>query len=360
MRHLASVKKITSLNPIPGKDRIELATIDGWTVIVRKGEFWVDGPCVYVEIDSVLPDKPEFEFLRDKGFRIKTMKMAGCISQGICFPLDILPDGHYNEGDDVTELLGVTKWERQDATDVAEQNTKATKPKFPKWLMRFKWFRSLVHRFNKREAKGFPDFIPKTDETRIQNAPFYLELPQDWVVTEKIDGQSGTFAVVRRKKLFRSYYEYIVCSRNVRLYQKDSSSYWAVSDKYEIEKKLKGFLSMNPQLEWIAIQGECISPKVQGNKYKVTEPDLYVFNVLTPAGRRDSLQGRAFVEAMGMKFVPIIGVGPLPKTVPEMLEYAHGDSALGNTIREGLVCRSLDGRQSFKAVDPLFLIKYNE
>ena len=85
MRQLASVKKIASLNPIPGKDRIELATVDGWTVIVKKGEFWVDGPCVYVEIDSVLPDKPEFEFLRPKDFRIRTMKMAGVISQGICF-----------------------------------------------------------------------------------------------------------------------------------------------------------------------------------------------------------------------------------------------------------------------------------
>lgn len=360
MRHLASVKRITSLSPIPGKDRIELATVDGWTVIVKKDEFEVDGPCVYVEIDSVLPERPEFEFLRDKGFRIKTMKMAGCISQGICFPLGILPDGHYDEGDDVTDLLGITKWERKDATDVVEQNTKAKKPKFPKWLMRFGWFRWIVRRFDKREAKGFPSFIQKTDETRIQNAPFYLDLPQDWVITEKIDGQSGTFAVVRRKKFFRTTFEYIVCSRNVRLYTKDSSSYWRVSEKYQIEQKLTDFLKMNPAIEWVAIQGECVSPKVQGNKYKVQAPDLYVFNVITPAGRRDSLQARAFIEMLGMKFVPILGVGPLPKTVPEMLEYAHGDSALGNTIREGLVCRSLDGKQSFKAVDPLFLIKYNE
>ena len=153
MRHLASVKRIAALNPIPGKDRIELATVDGWTVIVKKDEFEVDGPCVYVEIDSVLPERPEFEFLRDKGFRIKTMKMAGCISQGICFPLDILPDGHYDEGDDVTDLLGITKWEPKDATDVVEQNIKAKKPKFPKWLMRFGWFRWIVRRFDRRGGR---------------------------------------------------------------------------------------------------------------------------------------------------------------------------------------------------------------
>jgi len=361
VRHLATVKKISALNPIPGRDRIELATVDGWTVIVNKGEYEVGGPCVYVEIDSVLPEKPEFEFLRSKDFRIKTMKMAGCISQGICFPLTILPVGHYDEGDDVTDLIGVTKWERPDATD-EPQERKAKKPKYPKWLMRFKWFRKLVYRRGEhREAKGFPSFISKTDETRIQNAPFYLDNPGPWVITEKIDGQSGTFALVRHKKLFRTEYEYIVCSRNLRLFKKDSSSYWAVSDKYEIEKHLRGFLECHPEIEWVAIQGECIAPKVQGNKYKVQEPDLYVFNVILPSGRLGSISGRDMVKAWGMKFVPILDViKPLPATVNDMLAYAHGESALGNTIREGVVCRTTDGKQSFKAVDPLFLLKYNE
>lgn len=359
MRKLASIKTIADLRPIPGKDRIELATVDGWTVIVKKGDFEVGGTCVYVEIDSVLPDRPEFEFLRDKGFRIKTMKMAGCISQGICFPLSILPEGHYFPEQDVTDILGVTKWEPKDATDVAEEK-KASKRKYPKWLMRNKWFRALVRKFDgHREARGFPDFIPKTDETRIQNAPFYLEVPRTWVVTEKIDGQSGTFAVVRRKKLFRTVYEYIVCSRNVQLWKKDSSSYWAVSDKYNIEENLRDFLILH-DLDWVAIQGECVAPKVQGNKYKVQEPDLYVFNVLTPTGRLGSVEAREIVERLGMKFVPILCLTALPSTVPEMLEYAHGQSVIGDTIREGLVCRSVDGKQSFKAVDPFFLIKYNE
>lgn len=360
MRQLASVKKIKALHPIEGKDRIVLAEIDGWTVIVKKDEFEVGDPCVYVEIDSVLPERPEFEFLRSKDFRIKTMKMAGCISQGICFPLDILPDGHYDEGQDVTEILGVTKWERKDATDVVEQERKATSPKFPKWLMRHAWFRKLVHRFDRKESRGFPDFISKTDETRIQNAPFYLDLDATWVVTEKIDGQSGTFAIVRRKKLFHTAYEYIVCSRNCRLYRKDSSSYWRVSDRYNIESVLKDMLKRNPKLEWIAIQGECVAPNVQGNKYHVHEPDLYVFNVVTPNGRMGSCEAAYEMFAYGVPFVPILGYYKLPKTVPEMLEMAHGESRLYPTLREGLVCRTFDGQRSFKAVDPLFLLKYNE
>ena len=362
MRQLASIKRVGKLHPIDGKDKIVLAEIDGWTVIVQKSEFTEGGLCVYVEIDSVLPEKPEFEFLRKKDFRIKTMKMAGCISQGICFPLSILPEGDYKEGDDVTEIIGVKKWERQDATDVTEAEAKpATKWKYPKWLMRWKWFRQIVYKSgDHRQSKAFPDFISKTDETRIQNAPFYLNIDAPWVVTEKVDGQSGTFALVRRKHFFRTTYEYIVCSRNQRLWRKDTSSYWAVSDKYAIEKKLREYLDANKGVEWVAIQGECIAPKVQGNKYKVTEPDLFVFNFILPTGRIGSNKAAKIINGMGMKFVPIIGTMELPKTVPEMLDFAHGDSVLGNTIREGVVCRSVDGKQSFKAVDPLFLIKYNE
>lgn len=111
MRTLASIKEIAALHPIEGKDRIELAVIDGWSVIVKKNEFQVGDRCVYCEIDSVLPEKPEFEFLRNKNFRIKTMKMGGVISQGICFPLSILPESEYKVGDDVTDIMGVKQYE---------------------------------------------------------------------------------------------------------------------------------------------------------------------------------------------------------------------------------------------------------
>ncbi len=356
MRQLASIKRVGDIFPIEGRDRIVLAMIDGWSVIVKKDEFQTGDLCVYCEIDSVLPEREEFEFLRSKNFRIKTMKMAGVVSQGICFPLSILPDGNYELGQDVTDILGVTQYEP--TMDKEPELKNAKKPKYPKWLMRWKWFRNLVkRRSGGKESRGFPSFIQKTDQTRIQNMPFILKTKDPFVATEKVDGQSGTFALVRHRRLFGTKYEYIVCSRNLRLFTKDNSSYWFVSDKYNIRKVLEDIIADN---EWVAIQGECISPKVQGNKYKVDEPDLYVFDVITPTGKMDTMLAKALVEEHGMKFVPIIATDyVLPDTVQEVLDYAHGESALGHTIREGIVFRAPGGKVSFKAVDPLFLIKYD-
>lgn len=360
MRQLATIKRIATVSDIPNKDRIGLATIDGWTVIVQKSEFKPGDLCVFCEIDSLLPDAEWCSFLKDR--HIRTMKMAGCISQGICFPLSILPAGQvYDEGDDVTEILGITKWERPDATDVKANTTQKKKlRRYPKWLMRFKWFRQIVYRFDHSGSKAFPDFISKTDETRIQNAPFYLDMDIPWLLTEKLDGQSGTFAVKKTHRLLGKKYEYIVCSRNIRLFNKDESSYWKVSDRYNIEEVLLK-IARTYNLEWVAIQGECVGPGIQGNKYKLTEPDLYAFNFVTSDhGRWPSGDGKRITGEAGLKWVPIVGLGSIPRTMEKMLEIAHGPSQIGNTIREGLVCRSLDGKHSFKAVDPEFLLKYHE
>ena len=359
MRKLASIKEVSNLIPIEGRDRIELAIIDGWQVIVKKGEFSRGDKCVYIEIDSVLPEKPEFEFLRSKDFRIRTMKMAGVISQGICFPLSILPEGEYELEQDVSDIIGVKQYEK--TIDDAPTETPYKPSKYPKWLMRWGWFRKLVSRSNKKASRAFPDFISKTDETRLQNMPWILKNKSPMVCTEKIDGQSGTFALVCHKGLFGRKYEYIVCSRNRRLYERDDSSYWAVSAKYHIELSLTALMGRCGDPSWVAIQGECISPKVQGNKYKVTEPDFYVFNVITPQGRLGTLEAYKLAKAVGLKFVPIVNANyVLPDTVNEVLDYATGQSAIGDTLREGLVIRSQDGTTSFKAVSPQFLITYNE
>lgn len=356
MRKLASIKQISAIHPIEGKDRIGLAIVDGWQVIVQKADYQPGDLCVFCEIDSVLPEKPEFEFLRSKNFRIKTMKMAGVISQGICFPLSILPPkkhGEYKLEEDVTEVIGVTQYEAtQDKEPVPVSKKKKS------WLMRFRWYRALKKKPSRKG--GFPSFVSKTDETRIQNIPHIVEDKRLWVATEKIDGQSGTFALVRHRRPwpFRDQYEYIVCSRNLRLGRPDNSSYWQVSERYKIENVLHNMIGNR---DWIAIQGECIAPNVQGNKYKVSKPDLYVFNLIYPTGRMDSPTAKSIIENHGMKFVPILDeTVVLPDTVNEVLDYAHGQSVIGDTLREGIVFRSQDGKQSFKAVDPLFLIKYNE
>ena len=360
MRNLASIKVISDIIPIEGKDRIVLAVVDGWNVIVQKDQFSIGDKCVYIEIDSVLPEKPEFEFLRKGGFRIKTMKMAGVISQGICFPLSILPEkprGEYTVDEDLTNIIGITQYEK--TQDKEQAVSVPTKRRFPKFLMRFNWFRKLIS--PKRKAHFFPSFISKTDETRIQNIPAILRDKREWIVTEKIDGQSGTFCLVRHKSrvpFIKDKFEYIVCSRNLRLFAKDSSSYWRVSDRYQIENALKNMIG---DRNWIAIQGECVASNVQGNKYKVSEPDLYVFNLIYPTGRMDSVTAHDICNQHGLKFVPILDTDyVLPDSVNEVLDYAHGTSQLYDAMREGIVFRSKDGKQSFKAVDPLFLLKHDE
>ena len=719
MRKLASIKMISDIRPIPGKDRIALAAVDGWSVIVQKADYSVGDLCVFCEIDSVLPERPEFEFLRSKGFRIKTMKMAGVLSQGICFPLSILPPGDYQPEQDVTKLMGVTQYE---PTQDKDPEPRAGRKKYPRWLMRMGWFRSLV--LSKPKKTGYPSFISKTDETRLQTAPYVLENKQEWVATEKVDGCltgeadiitdqgllkickivtnklnvnvltyneerkccefkpvtdwhkivntrphyrigvafrghgnrpkfiectdnhrfltangwkradelslndklchyskrypseldemilgcmlgdsylnsntkdgayrtlnishgdtqssyyeykkqllgklfidqgtrisgygsvirhgcvvsnlqtrelllryfnpagrkhvskelaqaitpisvafwymddgsisnrdnpnmrcrarlntqrysyeenkilsdalyqkfniystigdaskykgyvlifdadntdklctliapyvcsnmkyklpvkyenmpcvfenfsmdysegvvetdilsienvgtttdkyvfdlevadnhnyfaknilvhncSATYALLRHRRPWplRDRFEYIVCSRNLRLRVKDNSSYWIVSDKYRIEQALRNMIGRR---DWVAIQGECVGPKIQGNKYKLNDYRLYVFNLIySDSGRKGSMLAKSVAENHGLEFVPVVDTRyVLPDTMDDALKDATAQSAINpDTLREGLVIRSQDGRQSWKIVSPEFLIYYNE
>ena len=367
MRKLASIQQITNIRPIEGKDRIVQCNVLGWNLIIKKDEFEEGSKCVYLEPDSVLPEKPEFEFLRPKKFRIRTMKMSGVRSEGICFPLTMLParEEPYEVGEDVTDLMGVTKWEPQEEEawwkDLKEAPRKKTFwEKLP--LMRFRWYRRLFGK-TKKSQRGWPEQIPVTDETRIQNCPWLLEdKSTKWIATEKADGTSASYLLLRHRHfLLPDTFEFIVCSRKLRL-ARDNSHYWQVADKYKIESVLRKLIG---DRDWVAIQGEIIGPKIQKNKYKVTEPALYVFNLLWPDGilgtwrRQDSVSAAYTLKNLGLNFVPIVDTElTLPDTVDEVLAMAHGPSRIGDTIREGLVFRSMDGQKSFKAVDPDFLIKY--
>lgn len=360
MRTLGSIKQISAIQPIEGKDRIVLATVDGWHVIVKKDEFHEGDLCVYVEIDSVMPKKEEYSFLEKSNYRIKTMKMAGVISQGICFPISILPEreGGYILDEDVTDIIGIKQYEP--TMDKEPDEKTASKHKYPRFLMRFSLFRKLV--LPRKKPNGFPSFLSKTDETRVQSMPWILEDKGEWVATEKVDGQSGTFCLVRHRSILpfmKPHYEFIVCSRNLRLPKPDGSSYWRVADKYSIKEALRTLIGEN---DWVCIQGECIAPNVQGNKYKVQTGDVkfFAFNLIYPDGRMPSVEAHDKLYDVKVPFVPIVNEHyKLPSTVDEILEYAHGPSVIGDTIREGLVFRSIDGKQSFKAVDPLFLLQYD-
>ena len=369
-RKLASVQRIVSLSPISGADKIVKATVLGWELVVAvKDNFKVGDLVVYMEVDSILPPKPEFEFLRERKFRIKTIKLKGQVSQGICFPLSILSGNSifpYKEGDDVTKVLGVTKYDPQAEFERAEALKLAGihKNRMDKFLKRYAWYRNLIFRPTKT---AFPSFIRKTDEDRIQLFPNACEQWKDipFTVTEKIDGQSATYFCVPnpRKGLFRSKWLFGVCSRNFQLLKEDNSSYWTIAKQEGLKEKLIAYAK-----EWgcgIIVQGEIIGSKIQGNKYGRTGYELYVFNVVdyykgekTPFNQ---IQQQLFCGKFNLFSVPELNHRYiLPSTIQDIVQYAKGNSVLKtDVLMEGVVMRNYERNISFKAINPDFLLKYD-
>jgi hypothetical protein len=370
LRQLASIQKIIKIDPIPDKDRIELATILGWEVIVGKEEFKVGDLCVYIEADSILPEREEFEFLRKRcwspkwnGFRIRNMKMAGVYSQGIVFDLNILPEKvKVKEDLDVTEVLDIRKYDPELWAEIQARKQLKNKLWIVRIFLRIKFIRRIF--FPKSVRGRFPSFVNKTDETRVQVLPHILEKYKglDCYETEKLDGTSTTYAV--RKKVF------YVCSRNVWKKNPDRSVYWHIAKVDNIEKKLKR------EKKDICIQGEIIGPDIQGNKYRLPAPQFFVYNVYDIVEQRyyNFIETKEFCDLVGFKIVPILKVNwKLRGTVKDILERSKGKSLINPKIpREGIVIRSMDRMHnlcekgmihnlfSFKAVNPDFDLKYGK
>ena len=336
MRKLASIQKIKALEPIENADAIEIARVLGWQLIVKKGEFLPGDLAVYCEIDSLMPDKPEFEFLKPRGMRIRTIRLRGQISQGICFPLSILPvDFVVEEDADCTEALGITLYE----------------PPMPACLSGI--------------AKGkFPSFIPKTDETRVQVLQKLLDKykGEKCYVTEKLDGSSTTFFIHKG--------EFGVCSRNLELLETEENSYWQVARHMDVENKLR---SLNKDF---AIQGELIGEGIQDNKLKIRGQTIRFFNAFD-IDRFEYLpfhQFAALMEQLQLPAVPIVSTDyELDNDVDAIIQMATIRSKVRPEVwAEGVVIRPLqekldlllsnenfnNGRVSFKAINPEFLLKY--
>lgn len=340
-RKLATIRSIGQISPILGADKIELATVDGWNVVVGKDVGHKVGDLViYCEIDSFLPIREEFEFLRKssykkmvgkEGFRLKTIKLRGQISQGLILPISVLNPPNTNiyvtpfEGLDVTEILGIIKYE----------------PPIPANLV--------------GKVKGiFPSFIPKTDEERIQNLTkeyekWKIQSKHQFYVTEKLDGSSSTFYI--KNGVFG------VCSRNLDLLETEENTFWKIARYLDLENKMKS-LDFN-----LALQGELIGESIQGNPYKLKGQSVRFFTGFNI----DTYQRMVYNEfteiltRLNLESVPLLNQDldfTLPNTIDEMLKYAEGKSMLNNqTEREGVVVRSLDGTISFKAVSNIFLLK---
>lgn len=383
-RALAHIEKIEWIKPIEGADNIELIGVLGWVCIAKKGEFEVGDKAVYIEIDSKCPENDErFTFLAAKHYKVKTMKLGKfkVISQGLALPINLFPEvGNKDIGSDVTEDLKITYSSEEDikrksnkadpdAKYKAMANRKPNIFKKPivRRIMKYRLgrrFMFLLFGRKKDNPKEFPKWIVKTDETRIENAPFYLQSEDKWIKTEKCDGTSCTYAVNRLKK-GKNKFEFIVCSRNVRQADKDqacyhdSNIYWELADKYGIEKILTNFAEVNGY-DKVVLQGEGVG-SVQGNPYKLKENMLYVFNLVIDGIRIGTVEMAEFCNQHGLKHVPIIDTAyALPRTMEEIKLEADGFSELNPKVkREGFVYRSMDGQQSFKNVSREYLLKHN-
>jgi RNA ligase (TIGR02306 family) len=338
LRKLASIRKISDIQPIEGADMIELVIVDGWKVVVAKNVGHKLGDLViYCEIDSFLPIREEFEFLRKssykkmvdgtEGFRLRTIKLRGQVSQGLILPISVLNPTDTNiyvepfEGLDVTEMLEIVKYEPPVPAELAGK------------------------------VKGlFPSFLRKTDEERIQNLTLEYEgwknSDKGFYVTEKLDGSSATF-------YFKDG-EFGVCSRNLELLETEGNTFWKVARELKLEEWLTS------QDVNYSIQGELIGESVQGNPYKIKGQTVRFFNAFN-IDTQEYLGLEEFellISSMGLKSVPILDREfTLPDTIDELLKYADSKSVLNSNFdREGVVIRSVDRKISFKVISNKFLL----
>ena len=347
MRKLASIQKIKGIHPIEGADRIELAKVLGWQCVVNKGQFQPGDLCVYFEVDSFLPIDPAYEFLRSnsykkndymgEGFRLRTMKFRGQISQGLALPVGTLIKTPVQEGDDVTELLNVKEWSMPEVVGNAG-------------IM----------------IGSRPDFIAKTDETRIQSAPELLEefrgLP--FYITTKCDGSSHSIGI-REDSTFH------MTGHNFEFKDEPGTSGFVdLIRERGFEEKMREYMEDN-HISCMVVQGELCGEGIQKNRMKLPKPEWFIFTVYEDHKRC----GLGEIE----KVVAYIGgvMVPLEETGDNLLDYYPDEAALlkraeGNYPnggkKEGIVIRpitpvhshTLSGSLSMKVINNQYLLKNEE
>lgn len=382
MRKLASIQTIADLEPIPGADQIVKATVLGWNVVVKKGEFSIGDPCVYFEIDSLLPVTDAFSFLARsgvkkiliadntwaEGYRLHTVKLKGQVSQGLALPITLfahLLPKDLKKGQDVTKELGVVKYEVYEPEPVFQKASR--KPViFPSWLPKGAGmfvkhhFPTLAIAMWGVNLKHFPEFIPKTDETRIQAVPGVLTRHNDklFYVTEKLDGSSIT--VFYKDGLFG------VCSRTILLPEDPNNKYWKAALALELDKKMPEWAKWYGNF---ALQGELVGEGIQGNKYNIKGQKIFFYQAYN-IDRRCYLNNFTGLRTLfNLPTVPILThhFTLENKSVDDLVELSKGKSQLASVKREGIVIRphmeSADpelGRLSLKVINPDFLLEHKE
>jgi RNA ligase (TIGR02306 family) len=400
MRKLASIQKITNIRPIPGADMIETADVLGWSVVVTKGDFAVGDLAVYYEIDAFLnsndPRYASFEprftnWGSKRGMRLKTIKLRKQISQGLLLKVKDFPEiKNPTEGDDVTELLKIEKWESSSEANANSSGANSS------WV--------------------FPSFIFKTDQERVQNSAGQIvkNIDEDYEASIKLDGSSMTvFHLNKNSAYFESYLEEVqkrnnrklgffgkliyalkkkfgkiaspdivqgVCSRNVNLDPKGDSTFANYAKDQSIFERLSN------RDQNIALQGELIAPSIQGNYEKVDGFEYYIYDVFDIDQQAYMLpeSAREVVESLGLNYVPVLAKSiKLTDLVKEpgvlgdlndlrnndvgmraltdaILAYAEGPGKNPGVKREGVVFKSNKSQFSFKAISNSYLLKQKD
>ncbi len=326
---VASIQTIKEIRAHPNADSLELAFLLGWQVCVKKGEFKTGDRVIYIEIDSIVEERPYFEFLRNKNFRIKTVKLRGQMSQGICFPLDILPAGEYIDGQDVSEIVGAKHFEKPIPEKLAG------------------------------EMRGYrPSFFHMTDEPNAQSYPAALDelIGKPYILTLKSDGTSLSCYI--KDGLFG------VCSRNVDLKENETNIFWRMAKKFDIENKLKS-LNIN-----CCCQAEIVGGSINGNKMNYKEVGILVFDLFDIDKQEyfDSDYLKEFCANFSLPMVEILEEGDSFNYSLNQLQEMSNGLKHNDVISEGMVLRSkypfysetLGRRHSIKIVNQNYLIKHNE
>lgn len=335
-RKLASIQRIKALEPVitrTGEEalRLRLATFEdvAWQCVVGAEQFTVGDLCVYIEVSSIVPETSDFEFMRKDKFIVKTKRFVGTtLSQGLAMPFSILPKGTYGYLEDVSELLGVKRYEPLETFGTASE-----------------------------QAGLFPDYIvPKTDEIRIQSSPLYLDLLRGKKVTAtmKIHGTSSTFwfadGVLH------------VASRNFEV-RDNGNVYWHIAHKYELEKKLAAY-------NWWVLQGEIAGPGICDNYLGLRSPQFFAFNIWDMRKAQYVCQDdfETFCRMIDVPHVPVVKRWEnFDETIDSLLALADQKYDSGKPM-EGLVLRptwetlydARVGRVSCKVINNQFLLKGNE
>ena len=303
---LATIETIAEVSNHRNADRLDLVKVLGWQSIVKRGDFKAGDRCVFVVIDTILPDTPWSLFLKDSKrpdavIRLKTIKLRGEYSQGLVLPLSVLPEHMqtWQVGCDVGAELGIKKYEKELPMSLSGQ----VKGNFPQYL------------------------VSKTDEDNGLSNPWIVEevvARGNLIITQKLDGSSCT-VIVKDGKISE------VCSRNLSLTETEGNAFWHAAKKLDVS----GFSGDG------IIQAELMGHGVQGNQLGLNEPTLFVFQMRWGASAWfERMHIEQYCSHMGCNPVPLVCKDSKHTTLEQFQQLSDAMLLPNGKPAEGIVVRN--------------------